>query len=248
MLQNMDTTLLYSLMQKRKSFHTFKENRKLNDRELAQIESLFTSVEPLDNNCQLAFRLVDKAQTSCGRGEYCILVYSNKAKNYLLNVGYAVEQLDLLLTALDIGVCWYGMGRTQLKTYKDLEFVTMLNIQKVEKEEFRPFIEKTTRKTVEEIWQGDKMEAVSNIVRFAPSACNTQPWRVLKEGNSLTVTMNISNKCIIPVARRPFFAHLDCGIFLLFLELCLRYSGFSFTRELVDGDNLIARYEIKKEA
>ena len=41
---------------------------------------------------------------------------------------------------------------------------------------------KSKRKSVEEIWEGEQIHGVSDIVRFAPSACNSQPWLVKNNG------------------------------------------------------------------
>ena len=37
---------------------------------------------------------------------------------------------------------------------------------------------KSKRKELSEIWSGDNYLDIANIVRFTPSACNTQPWKV----------------------------------------------------------------------
>lgn len=51
---------------------------------------------------------------------------------------------------------------------------------------FRKDMFKAKRKTLDEIWDGDTLSA-AEIVRFAPSACNTQPWFVENDGEVLTV-------------------------------------------------------------
>ena len=40
---------------------------------------------------------------------------------------------------------------------------------------------KSKRKHLNEIWNGEYYQDIGNIVRFAPSACNTQPWKVTAE-------------------------------------------------------------------
>ena len=42
------------------------------------------------------------------------------------------------------------------------------------------------RKPLEDIWEGDTL-GVAEIARFAPSACNTQPWFVRNHGNEIEV-------------------------------------------------------------
>ena len=60
-------------------------------------------------------------QTTCKRGqEYCILLYSEKKLNYLQNIGYIGEQLDLYLASMNIGALWFGIGKVEETTYHGL--------------------------------------------------------------------------------------------------------------------------------
>ncbi len=237
--------ILYTALNKRKSFHSFNENRALKLEEITQIENYFKSIKTLCNN-KIAFRLVKKETTSCPRGEYCILIYADKSdKNYLLNVGYCGEQLDLFLTSIGVGVCWYGFGRTKEKEFENLEFVIMLNIQKVEDDEFRADYIATNRVELSEFWSGDLINGVSDRVRFSPSACNSQPWLVVHKDGEITVSMTLSHKSIIPEKLKYFFHEIDMGIFLLFIELTLEKEGVDYTRSIINENNLIATYKLK---
>lgn len=82
------------------------------------------------DNIVVKYRIVPREETTCKRGEYCLLIYSEEKENFLLNIGYMVEQLDLYLANKDIGVCWYGMGKTQESDYGNLKFVIMLALGK----------------------------------------------------------------------------------------------------------------------
>jgi len=53
----------------------------------------------------------------------------------------------------------------------------------------------------------------------------------------------------MPVLKVPFYNKIDTGIFLLFMELCLRREKINFERELLSDselgkENLVARYTI----
>lgn len=55
-----------------------------------------------------------KDSTTYNRGqEYFILFYSEKKDNYLQNIGYLGEQLDLYLTSKNIGTLWFGIGKVE---------------------------------------------------------------------------------------------------------------------------------------
>lgn len=74
-------------------------------------------------------KIVKEEETSCKRGsEYCILLYSEKKGNYLQNIGYIGEQLDLYLASMDIGSLWFGIGKTEEENYNGLDFVIMIAI------------------------------------------------------------------------------------------------------------------------
>lgn len=64
----------------------------------------------------------------------------------------------------------------------------MIAIAKVTDEtKFRKDMFKSKRKPVEEIWLGKHIKGITDIVRFAPSACNSQPWIVEHIENKLYV-------------------------------------------------------------
>ena len=43
------------------------------------------------------------------------LLYSEKKDNYLQNIGYIGEQLDLYLVSKNIGTLWFGIGKVKEK-------------------------------------------------------------------------------------------------------------------------------------
>ena len=102
-----------------------------------------------------------------------------KNDNYLQNVGYLGEQLDLYLVSKNIGTLWFGIGKAEEQQLDGLDFVIMIAIAKIDSEDkFRKDMFRSKRKELSEIWYGDNYLDIANIVRFAPSACNTQPWIV----------------------------------------------------------------------
>ena len=250
-------TLLYEMIYKRKSFHLFRNtgNETLTVQELTQIQEIFHTCTPLDENIKVDMQILPADQTTCKRGqEYCILLYSEKKPNYLQNIGYIGEQLDLYLASMNIGALWYGIGKVEETTYHGLDFVIMIAIKKVKEDKFRKDMFKSKRKPVEEIWMGNTITGVSDIVRFAPSACNTQPWIVENHQDCLSVYRykKPGKRGIMPAVKVAYYNQIDIGIFLLFLELCLEHVDICYERILFDDDGtdekaLNARYKLKKE-
>jgi len=246
---------LYEMIFKRKSFHLFRNigKEKISYEELNDIEKEFTKLNPLVDDIKVKMKIV-KDSTTCKRGqEYCILFYSEKKDNYLQNIGYLGEQLDLYLVSKNIGTLWFGIGKTNEKTLDGLDFVIMIAIAKVDSsDKFRKDMYKSKRKELFEIWSGDNYLDIANIVRFAPSACNTQPWRVEASDKELKVYRyrKEGKRGIMPKDKVIYYNQIDIGIFLCFLELCLEHNEIKYQRELYmeknhDNEfNLLAKYRL----
>lgn len=170
---------LYPMIFKRKSFHLFKDTGTISKEELAQMKDYFDKCSPLLPEIKVEMKIVPAEQTTCKRGqEYCILLYSEKKEGYLPNIGYIGQQLDLKLASMNIGALWFGIGKTDGKSESGLDSVIMIAVAKMEESKFRKNMFKSKRKPLEEVWCGERNLEVAEIARFAPSACNTQPWIV----------------------------------------------------------------------
>ena len=247
---------LYEMIFKRKSFHLFRNigNEKISDEELKDMENKFNELKPLVDNIKVKIKIVKEGAT-CKRGqEYCILFYSEKKDNYLQNIGYLGEQLDLYLVSKNIGTLWFGIGKVDEKELDGLDFVIMIAIAKVDKEDkFRKDMYKSKRKELSEIWEGNNFLDIGNIIRFAPSACNTQPWRVESFKNELKVYRyrKEGKRGIMPKDMVIYYNQIDIGIFLCFLELCLEKNNIFYNRKLYveenhdNENNLVADYKMK---
>ena len=246
---------LYDMIFKRKSFHLFRNigNEHITVDELKNIENEFNFFKPLVEDIKVKMKIV-KDSTTCRRGqEYCILLYSEKKDNYLQNIGYIGEQLDLYLVSKNIGTLWFGIGKVEEKELDGLDFVIMIAIAKIDSEDkFRKDMYKSKRKELSEIWNGDNYLDIANIVRFTPSACNTQPWIVDAKESELKVYRyrKTGKRGIMPVDKVVYYNQIDIGIFLCFLELCLNKNNIKFDRTLyveenIDNEkNLTAAYKI----
>ena len=226
---------LYPMIFKRKSFHIFRDIGSIDSHELQSIEEAYKTFTPLVSDIKTAIKIVPADETTCKRGqEYCILLYSEKKENYLQNIGYIGEQLDLYLASLGIGALWFGIGKPDEPTYNGLDFVIMIAIAKVADDKFRKDMFKSKRKPIDEIWNGEHHREIGKIVRFTPSACNTQPWKVTAEEKSLTVYRykKSGKRGIMPADKVAHYNRIDIGIFLCFLDLCLMKNDISFEREL----------------
>lgn len=229
---------LYSMIFKRKSFHLFRNvgDDSISTTEIDEIYSAYQSFMPLFTDIRTAIRIVPSVETSCRRGqEYCILLYSEKKDHYLANIGYLGQQLDLYLVSRNIGTLWFGIGKPKETTYDGLDYVIMFAVRKVtDDKKFRKDMFKSKRKVVPEIWEGPEISGVTDIIRFAPSACNSQPWFVENHGTSLSVYRfkKQGKRGIMPAAAVSYYNRIDVGIFLCYLELCLEKQAIKFDKQL----------------
>lgn len=226
----------YDMIFKRKSVRHFDSARTLTDQELAEVNEKTKNLAALDSGIKTAFEIVKREDTTAKFGEYCLLLYSERKPNYLLNAGYILEQMDLFMEKNNIGVCWYGLAKPKEKMRGDLHYVIMLTFGKASPDTFRSEISQFNRKDHQEIWQGNFDADVSEAVRLAPSACNTQPWIFKNSENILHVYRNTKVRSFIPSAFLSYFNAIDIGICLCFLEIALSKNGRSFERILIpDG-------------
>ncbi|MCQ2512323.1 MAG: nitroreductase [Lachnospiraceae bacterium] len=227
----------YDMIFKRKSFHLFRgvSSDHISGEERKAIEEAYISFNPLYPEIRTGIRIVPTSKVSLKRdSEYCILIYSEKKENYLMNIGYIGEQLDLYLVENHIGSLWYGLGKPDEPVWDGMDFVIMFSIHKVTNDsKYRKDMTRAERKELEEIWTGDDL-GVANIARFAPSACNSQPWFVENKDGLLTVyRMRKPGRVgIMPAERVAYYNGIDIGIYLCFLELCLNHEKISFHRQL----------------
>lgn len=240
--------LLYQMIFKRKSFHIMKSELVISEDEINDIYKIFDSLKPLHKKIKVKIKIVNREETTCPRGQYCILFYSENKEGYEANIGYIGEQLDLYLASKDIGVCWYGFGKTAIED-KELQFVMMMAIQKQEANEFRKDMFKSKRKSLDEIWLNDNYLEIANIVRFTPSSCNSQPWFIETDNKQLLVYRVKGKRGMMPKDRVVFSNRIDMGIFCLMMELCLKHYQYQYQRHLYDDNEDIdkakfARYEI----
>ncbi|SET34739.1 hypothetical protein SAMN05660297_02133 [Natronincola peptidivorans] len=127
--------------------------------------------------------------------------------------------MDLFFASLDIGACWYALAKTEELQHDGLDYVIMIAFGKSRPEDFRKNISKCNRKDLKTIWHGEFNHTVADTVRYAPSACNTQPWRVVSDNNCIKVYRHTLIKSFIPKNKLPYYNSIDMGIFLCFLEI-----------------------------
>lgn len=225
---------LYSLIYKRKSVRRF--DGTLSRAELDALMAQTAKVSPLVGGLKTEIKLIPVSDTSCKRGEYCLAIYGEESEHYLTNAGYIGEQLDLWMASQNIGACWYGMGKPKTEPPVGMKFIIMFYIGKARAGDYRADISGFNRKKISEIWVGELADTVGTAAHIAPSATNSQPWRVECSGGRLKVMRSPTLFSIMPTKIGAYMNSIDMGIFLCFLELTLAHEGIAFERTLTGGE------------
>ena len=231
--------IAYETLFTRRSVRKFEKGAHVSPEELAALEEFFTRLEPLFPDIKTAFRIVRREETDCRWGEYAVLLFCEKKEGYLENIGYMGQQIDLWLTENCLGSCWYGMASSKTPPPEDMDFAILLSFGKSGVDDFRKsreeFQRKDLSKTLEGQASGPLLSALEDA-RFAPSACNSQPWRVTVDGNCLSVCRK-SDSPLAKVVKKLalYYNRMDIGIYLYFLERALRAHGLAFTRQDPQG-------------
>jgi Nitroreductase len=185
-----------------------------------------------------------------GAKDYLVLAYE-PGELADQNAGYLFEQVVLLCTAMGLGTCWLGgtlkkgdfAEQAKLRDSEVLRIVSPVGFP-ADQQKFRDrimrmgagsdkrkpfgdlFFDGNFDKTLTEDAAGVYREALE-MVRLAPSASNTQPWRVVVDGESLHFYY----------AEKLRFSAIDIGIAIChFGEVC-RESGIEGAfKVLNEGD------------
>lgn len=233
---------MYQQIFRRRSFHKFKNTIPFKEEELLDLEVFIReNVIPLNDEIKYKIRIVKASETtSSANAEYCILFYSEKKDNYLYNIGYIGEQIDLYCVSKNIGTLWYGLANTSEKALDGLDFVIMMAISKVGEESFRKLGVKVSRKGLDKIWKGSLLN-IGKVAMLAPSAVNSQPWFVDAIDCCLKVYQTKPKLGFVPFPLLGDYNKIDIGIFLYILELCLKEEGYSYKRSVIMDDMKVSR-------
>lgn len=144
--------------------------------------------KPLNPDIKIRMDIVSRDNVRClcpWTTPQVIAVYSEDTGDYLENVGFVFQQLDLYLQTLGLGVCWLGMGRMNPRTAPEAEgmtFVIMLAFGHPKGDQLRHDLKGFKRRNPEKI--ADRPDPRLEPARLAPSSVNSQPWYFTHDSGS----------------------------------------------------------------
>lgn len=236
---------LYEAIFSRKSTRKFLGSG-MSDAELARVGQISESAERLYPEIPMQVHMVRdglKIQAimhgiigSYGKikAPHYLVVTSEDLNGYLENVGYTIEQVVLEMTRLGIATCWIGghVDKQVLKSVLEIEgpqvpvVLIAFGYPEHPGDVYRSDPLSAKRKSLNEIVSGSDEWAWKDVieaVRIAPSAANSQPWRLVLKNDLTHVFITRGNL----VTQRLFgtINYVDAGIALCHLAIASRHSG-----------------------
>ena len=226
----MNNKKLYDTIYKRKSVRNYKKE-KLSTVELNKIKEFLNKAKVLDEDINFEAKIVNSDDVKSLipiKAPHYLQFFSEEKGDYLLNAGFILQQLDLFLSANELGACWFGLAKPkkEIIAESNYEYVITLVFGKAEEENKRNSIEDFDRKNLDEIKEGDYHHNLLEAARLAPSATNGQPWYFKAESDKIHVfqkKLNFLKKVFYKKMNR-----IDMGISLCHLWLAAVEYGYDF--------------------
>lgn len=241
-------------MKCRKSIRKYKE-KTVSNRDIEQIRQFIKKAKPLDKETGIDVILFEDGdkikQTFKGiaklyakvKAPHYLAFTSEKKEGYLENIGFIGEQIILEMTNLGIGTCWVGSPIDQqvfsnITQVKNNQTYIILIAFGYPETEFAPV---TNRKRLEnkEFVSGDidaMYSPILDALNIAPSAVNSQPWRVVIEGNTWHLYLNWKN--ILNKKMLYSMNQIDMGIGLSHIVIAGKELGYNVSINKKNIDNL----------
>ena len=198
---------------------------------LAKLQKFADSANPLDEKITYEFSYLgaDNVKNLLPlKAPHYICLYSEKKGNYLMNAGFLLQQINLYLSANNLGSCWLGLAKPskQVAELKNgLEFVIMLAFGNSNEPVHRTNSSEFNRNSLSSISRIPGADDILEPARLAPSASNTQPW--FFSGNTDEITVSRKKLNLIKALLYDKMNQIDVGIALCHLWLSLDHQDKS---------------------
>jgi hypothetical protein len=163
---------LYQTIFHRRSVRKFKAN---------SIEQglMYLIVAKLNSVAQIGdggavFEIVTKEFVSCKKAPHYIIGYCASTTKQYINMGYCLQEMDLYIQSLGLGTLWLGAPGYKPNNGAE-DYCIMLAFGEADGVPERGAYEDFSRIKIAKIGEDN---VVSRAMRLAPSAMNSQPWKI----------------------------------------------------------------------
>lgn len=190
----------------------------LDEKTLGEIRKWIDETQQLPGQ-NARFEIVSADKVKGTAAPHYIMCYCKPADAEYANVGYVIEKADLYMQSLGLGSLWLGMGNPKAK--QD-DFCIMLAFGKSDVP-FRTGEQEFNRLPVCEISNTDN--PIAQAARLAPSAMNTQPWKLdFADGG---VTVRYFGRGVMKMILKTKMNQVDIGIVARHIVTALEHEGKS---------------------
>jgi len=223
----METQNLYETIFKRKSVRNY-DITPLDENTLKDISNHLNNLEPLHDDIKIELKIISESDVNrrfMKKVPHYIAVFSENKEGYLTNVGFMLQQMDLLLSANGIGTCWQGIPKPKKEVLKssNLEYIIVIAFGNPNEPLYRTSLSEFKRKPLDEMSKVQGAEEIVEAARLAPSATNSQAWFFAGDAKIIHVYALKPGFIRKLVAKK--YIPIDVGIALYHLKLAAEHFG-----------------------
>lgn len=217
---------LYEFIFKRKSTRKY-DMSPLDEETIAKITAFADTLRPLDSSINTAYEITHSAKNLLPvKAPYYFMLSSEQKGDYLQNIGFMWQQMELYLSSLGLGACWLGMATPTDGIKTKYHFVIALAFGKPLASPYRELAE-FKRKALSEVSAGNDTRL--QAARYSPSATNSQNWFFDSKDGEIDVYQKKVSAILVSMYNK--MNKIDIGIALCHLYVATLNEAREFMFE-----------------
>lgn len=206
---------LFETMFARRSVRKY-DMTSIGENSLNDITAYLSNIKQLDGQ-NARFEIVSGDRVGDKSAPHYITAYCDEDSFAYVNVGYVLEKADLYLQSIGLGSLWLGMAKPRDDKQN---FCIMLAFGRTTVP-VRSSIDDFNRLPLSEVSDSDC--SVAKASRLAPSAVNSQPWKLCFEDGA--VTIRYFGRGMMKLILKSRLNKIDLGICTRFVVEALKNEG-----------------------
>ena len=188
----------------------------LDESTLTDLRAFLDAAKPMDGQ-SARFEIVGADKVKNDAAPHYILAYCAESDGAYANVGYTLENADLYLQSRGYGSLWLGMAKPN---EQGEGFCIMMAFGKTDVP-LRKGAGDFKRLPISEISDADN--TIAQAARLAPSAMNSQPWKLSFSDGKITARYH--GRGVSQLMLKKKLSKIDLGIITRHIEVALQNEG-----------------------
>lgn len=250
---------LYDAIFYRKSIEAY-SSKQITKYLMDQVRQFCSNITYLNTNLNIKAHVIDRGHLinfSTNnkiqiKAPHYILVTSNEVDDYLLNIGYALQEITLEMACLGLGTTWLKcpLDREEVEEFVNLEseygkeeheieypqLIIAFGYPEEEEALFRSSYAIHDRHKMKNICDDydEKWFNALNALRIAPSYNNCQPWTLEKIQDGFNIFINESKKKNKDVQK---YIEMSMGVAMKHFEIGCEHDNIEIEFKKLDVEN-----------